>query len=445
MAIAACRSGVGGSSSTSSSSTTPGSSDRDNSEKPFQYLQLVVRDWANFDDETWEDAETRQKFGVSGLPGGERWSEADCRAQMRLHLAQHFGEDVRERESVDTLKEMFGSISAYLLPNPGLKVAESKKRKWDGSLADIDEDFLRFVQNLCKDLFADGAVITQKVLGSELFVDSFVEVVETLAQAFSGMEVSQLSMVEAIGKAKNLVSKDEAERSYKKYMDKQLLLAKAGKSPELLAKDHATASDIAVGLFDKAATFGDVDAIKEAKITLQEAIGELFETYKKDNERRLEQALSAFAGLAAAAVIFFVLDRISDYACDWWLDTCVAMSRVFVMFYTSVLGIIGYHMYFLTKERGKTAAGLAGIEMGKQMIVVTELQVQNVMYYMKHQEAAKRDLNKAFNTAKEIGIDVMKHFEASADTAGGAGANATKKEKAIKVSPSSPSKNKKID
>jgi len=29
-----------------------------------------------------------------------------------------------------------------------------------------------------------------------------------------------MSMVEAIGKAKNLVSKDEAEKMYKKYMDK---------------------------------------------------------------------------------------------------------------------------------------------------------------------------------------------------------------------------------
>merc|ERR1712216_497022 len=152
--------------------------------------------------------------------------------------------------------------------------------------------------------------------------------------------------------------------------------------------------EIAVGLFDKAATFGDVEAISAAKASLQEAIGEMFESYKKDNERRLEQALSAFAGLAAAAVIFFVLDRISDYACDWWLDTCVAMSRVFVMFYTSVLGIIGYHVYFLTKERGKTAAGLAGIEMGKQMIVVTEQQVQKLTYYVKHQDEAKRDFSK---------------------------------------------------
>lgn len=409
---------------------------------------MVVRDWANFDDETWEDAENRSKFGVAAVPGGERWSEADCRAQMRLHWAQHFGDEVRERESVDTLTQLFGQLSAFLLPNPGLKVAESKKRRWDGSLTDIDEDFLRFVESLCNDLFSDSSVITQKVLGSELCVDSFVDVVETLTAAFSGMEVSQLSMVEAIGKAKNLVSKDEAEKSYKKYMDKQLLLAKTGKSPDVLAKDHSTASDIAMGLFDKAATFGDVEAIREAKASLQEAVGDMFEQYKKDNERRLEQALSAFAGLAAAAVIFFVLDRISDYACDWWLDTCVAMSRVFVMFYTSVLGIIGYHVYFLTKERGKTAAGLAGIEMGKQMIVVTEQQVQNVMYYAKHQDVAKRDFSKALNTAKEIGIDVMKHFEAPADTVGGGG-DTSKKEKSNKVSPASPSsaskRNKKID
>lgn len=181
----------------------------------------------------------REKYGLKGEPKGERWTIDECKAQMRQHLDQHFGSEIRERESVDTLSDMFGSVSAFLLPNPGLKVAESKKRKWDGTLEDIDEDFLRFVDTFCRELFSNDTVLTQKVLGSEMSVDGFADVFETLSQAFSGMEVSQLSMVEAIGKAKNLVSKDEAEKTYKKFMEKNLLLAKTGKDPELLDKDHA--------------------------------------------------------------------------------------------------------------------------------------------------------------------------------------------------------------
>ncbi len=67
-------------------------------------------------------------------------------------------------------------------------------------------------------------------MGQDLSPDAFVEVVETLVNAFSGMEVSQMSMVEAIGKAKNLVSKDEAEKKYKSFMEKALSqpMAKTG-------------------------------------------------------------------------------------------------------------------------------------------------------------------------------------------------------------------------
>merc|ERR1719223_1875352 len=99
---------------------------------------------------------------------------------MQWHLEQHFGAGVKERESVDTLYEMFGEISAWLYPSPGLKVAESKKRKWDGNLEEVDEDFVRFLDHHCKSVFSD--IRTQRVLGQELSPDSFVDVVETLVQ-----------------------------------------------------------------------------------------------------------------------------------------------------------------------------------------------------------------------------------------------------------------------
>ena len=108
------------------------------------------------------------------------------------------GPDVKDRESIDTLYDLFGEVNAWLYPAPGLKVSESKKRRWDGTLEDIDEDFVRFIDLHCKRTFSD--IKTQKVFGVQLSPDSFTEVVETLVGAFQGMEVSQMSMVEAIGK-----------------------------------------------------------------------------------------------------------------------------------------------------------------------------------------------------------------------------------------------------
>jgi len=207
---------------------------------PFQFLQLVVRDWPCFDDETWDDSSNRQQYNVPAV-SGERWSVTHCRKQMEWHFKQHFGEEVKDRESVDTLNEMFNTISCYLLPSPGMKVCESRKRKWDGNLTDVDEDFTRFIDVFVKEEVFNEPVKVNQVLGGDLSPDSFVTVVETLVEAFSGMEVSALSMVDAISKAKNLVAKDESEKEYKKTMEKLMAKAKTGKKPEELDRDNSAA------------------------------------------------------------------------------------------------------------------------------------------------------------------------------------------------------------
>lgn len=65
---------------------------------------------------------------------------------------------------------------------------------------------------------------------------------------------------------------------------------------------------------------------------------------QQENNRRMETALASFAGLVVIAILFFVLDKLSDYGCDWWSDTCVQVSRIFVLFYTGVLGVIGWQV-----------------------------------------------------------------------------------------------------
>ncbi len=62
--------------------------------KPFQYLELVVRDWPCFDDETFEDEAVCRAYNVRKQPpAGERWSVDLCEKQMQWHLDQHFGTD----------------------------------------------------------------------------------------------------------------------------------------------------------------------------------------------------------------------------------------------------------------------------------------------------------------------------------------------------------------
>lgn len=361
---------------------------------PFQHLEFLVRDWSNFDDETFDDAKIREQYSVGPINGLTRWTEKHCEAQGRLHKDQHMGPDIKERNTVAMLEQMFQHIGLCLLPNPGLKVAESRKRKWNGDIVDIDEDFLRSVDSYCNQLFS--SVNIQGILGQDLSPDTFPQVFEALIEAFKGLEVSKLSMVEAIGKAKNLVAKDESSKMYKKKFF-ELVKKQNGLNPEDLEKEHKQFYDEAMSCFTKEATFGDMEAIETAKAELEKAIRDLFEEIQKENERILEQALSAFAGITSIGVICFVLDRASDFACDWWSDTCVQCSKLFLMTYSCILAVVAFHAYQVARERGKTAAGLAAIELGKNCLKTMTKGVEASKYYAVHRDEFVADAQRIFD------------------------------------------------
>ena len=95
-----------------------------------------------------------------------------------------------------------------------------------------------------------------------------------------------------------------------------------------------------------------------------------FGRFKLDNDRKLEQALAAFGGIALIAVIAFVIDRITDWTCDWWSQTCRDVSQMLLTIYLGIFIFIAYHAYQVYSQRGQIAASMAGFELAKQVVKV---------------------------------------------------------------------------
>ena len=94
----------------------------------FQSLQYIVRDWDNFDDDTWEQRdgdearkERLRKYNVTPVSRGDKnWDEKHCEEQMRLHKDMHLGGQTTAQRSVENLKSYFkDDLSVFLLPRPG--------------------------------------------------------------------------------------------------------------------------------------------------------------------------------------------------------------------------------------------------------------------------------------------------------------------------------------
>ena len=156
---------------------------------------------------------------------------------------------------------------------------------------------------------------------------------------------------------------------------------------------------------------------------------------------------AGFAVIASWAVVCFVLDRLSDYACDWWLDVCVHISKGLMMFYSAVIVVLAYNVYRLVTERGKTAAGLAGIELSKQMLVVMQGFVDKGKFYATNHAQLITDTQDGFAWLQEQGNAAMVSVlsEGGASAGGGEGVEMTSRKKSPgKMAPKSP-RAKKID
>merc|ERR1719373_85600 len=164
-------------------------------EKPFQSLDFLVRDWANFEDD---------------------WTVEQCKEQMAKHLDKHVNpQKVVENSTASAMQDMFSRISCFCLPHPGLKI---QKAAWTGNVADIDSDFVRFMDEYVHEVFKEGLAV-KTILGSDLSTVTFPLVLRNFVKAFQDAAPAAMSFTQAMTSATVLLAKEQAMKSYTKKMD----------------------------------------------------------------------------------------------------------------------------------------------------------------------------------------------------------------------------------
>jgi atlastin len=315
----------------------------DDINRPFQTLDFLVRDWKHFKKDMTVQA---------------------CKDNMKEHLARHTDPTrVRENSTAEMLNSMFQNIGCYCLPHPGFAIEDDD---WTGAISDVGKDFFRFADLYIRDVFGRN-LQSKKILGSDLTPLTFDLVVKDFINAFKDAAPVATTFTQAITNSTVLLAKEQAMKSYTKKMEEVLSTNPRG-VPE---KDWETkSSDIVKQVqeeFKRITIFGASDVRTDTWTSIQESLETLAKRYLEDNTRRLEKALAGFANITIVGVSLFVLDRLSDWTCDWWSQTCVELSKLMLMAYVVIFFYIGWHVYLLFNERGKIAAAGAGAELWKEM------------------------------------------------------------------------------
>lgn len=116
-----------------------------NEPKPYQKLIFVLRDWHYSKDNT---------FGYE--PGNSHLHE--------MLDAKH--------ELGNNIKQSFDKIEGFAMPHPGLEVT---KYRFDGSLNEIDSDFIDWVRQFTESIFAPAKLIVKKRNGIDFRASYLVQ------------------------------------------------------------------------------------------------------------------------------------------------------------------------------------------------------------------------------------------------------------------------------
>jgi hypothetical protein len=188
-----------------------------------------------------------------------------------------------------------------------------------------------------------------------LYVKSFVE-------AFTSEETLQAEgIVKALTKSVNMNARERAFTKYKAFMDQHI--GSAYISDEDLLKRHTEAFDACEREFGTLAAFGSADERNKTRQALDQDVGKEKDRYVEMNHLRVHAILKRYTLLVLLAALAFALDWVSDYLCDWWLESCRDLS---VLLWWSYF-MIGMFMVwvvvdiYLTKGSVVVAQGLAGL------------------------------------------------------------------------------------
>lgn len=136
---------------------------RQSNGKPFQSLLFIVRDW------------------LDGFETDYGWSGTEVISEI-LKENRYQSAEMRERRV--RFRSNFDEIRGFLLPSPGRIVAEGND--FTGNLQQIDEHFLRYVEQLAPEIFAPENLIVKKINGKPVRARDLMQFFQIYIKIFNG-------------------------------------------------------------------------------------------------------------------------------------------------------------------------------------------------------------------------------------------------------------------
>ncbi|KAL0974171.1 hypothetical protein UPYG_G00216540 [Umbra pygmaea] len=249
--------------------------------KPFQSLMFLIRDWS---------FPYEYKYGPEG---GKHFLEK----RLQVKESQH-----KELQSVrEHIYSCFTSISCYLLPHPGLKVATSPAFK--GQLSDVSKDFKEELHKLIPKLLSPENLAEKEINGTKVTCRGLVEFFKAYIKIYQGEDLPHpKSMLMATAEANNLAAVAAAKDQYYKNMEKVCGGDLPYVNPDSLEEKHRFFLQDSLHLFSSTKKMGGKEFCDHYQDQLEAELVEMWQSLIKHNESK-----NVFSAFRTPAVLFVLV------------------------------------------------------------------------------------------------------------------------------------------
>ncbi|XP_026773751.1 atlastin-3 [Pangasianodon hypophthalmus] len=249
--------------------------------KPFQSLMFLIRDWSFPYEYTY------------GLKGGSQFLDK----RLQVKESQH--------EELQTVRKhihsCFTSISCFLLPHPGLKVATSPS--FQGQLCDVAPEFKTELCSLIPMLLDPDRLAVKEINGNKVTCRGLLEYFKSYIKIYQGEDLPHpKSMLQATAEANNLAAVASAKDQYYKNMEKVCGGDLPYVAPDSLLEKHNFFKGEALHLFSSIKKMGGKDFCAPYQAQLESELNELYESFSKHNESK-----NVFSAFRTPAVLFVLV------------------------------------------------------------------------------------------------------------------------------------------
>uniref|UniRef100_A0A8C9TP49 Atlastin 3 n=1 Tax=Scleropages formosus TaxID=113540 RepID=A0A8C9TP49_SCLFO len=249
--------------------------------KPFQSLMFLIRDWSFPYEYSY------------GFKGGSDFLDK----RLQVKEAQH-----EELQSVrEHIHSCFTSISCFLLPHPGLKVATSPSFR--GQLSDVAPEFKEGLLTLIPTLFKPDNLAEKEINGNKVTCRGLLEYFKAYIKIYQGEDLPHpKSMLLATAEANNLAAVAAAKDLYYRNMEKTCGGDLPYVAPDSLEEKHCFILREALNLFISTKKMGGQDFCDRYYAQLEAELEEMWQSFSKHNESK-----NVFSAFRTPAVLFVLV------------------------------------------------------------------------------------------------------------------------------------------